>query len=333
MAPPSFFHFIIHPLPEDCNGFSVFFRGFGRKGINMTEYTPKSPLFRGAATALVTPFKDGAPDFETLGRLIERQIEAGIDALVVTGTTGEAATLSERERRDVVRFSAATVRGRVPLIAGTGSPSTHTAVRLSCEAAAAGADAVLVVTPYYNKPTPRGIVAHYREIARAAEKPVIVYHVPSRTGTHLSPEDYQALAAIPGIAGIKEAGAPIADTARTLSLLGGSLPLYAGNDAETLPYLSLGAEGVVSVVSNLFPREVAELCRLARAGEWEQGRRLFFRLLPFASLLFSESNPIPVKAALSLLGLSTAEVRLPLTEATEMTKRALQRALDKWEEG
>ena len=297
----------------------------------MTEYTPKKPLFRGAATALVTPFRDGSPDFEALGRLIERQIEAGIDALVVTGTTGEAATLSDRERRDVLRFSAATVKGRVPLIAGTGSPSTHTAVRLSCEAAAAGADGLLVVTPYYNKPTPLGLVAHYREIARAAEKPVLVYHVPSRTGTHLSPEDYAALAAIPGIAGIKEAGAPTADVARTLSLLSRRIPLYAGNDAETLSHMAMGAEGVVSVVSNLFPREVAELCRLLDGGKWEEGRRLFFRLLPFATLLFSESNPIPVKAALSLMGLCSAEVRLPLTEATEMTKRALQRALDKWE--
>ena len=297
----------------------------------MTEYTPKKPLFRGAATALVTPFRDGSPDFEALGRLIERQIEAGIDALVITGTTGEAATLSDRERRDVLRFSAATVKGRVPLIAGTGSPSTHTAVRLSCEAAAAGADGLLVVTPYYNKPTPQGLVAHYREIARAAEKPVLVYHVPSRTGTHLSPEDYQALAAIPGIAGIKEAGAPTADVARTLSLLSRRIPLYAGNDAETLSHMAMGAEGVVSVVSNLFPREVAELCRLLDGGKWEEGRRLFFRLLPFATLLFSESNPIPVKAALSLMGLCSAEVRLPLTEATEMTKRALQRALDKWE--
>ena len=297
----------------------------------MTEYTPKKPLFRGAATALVTPFRDGSPDFEALGRLIERQIEAGIDALVVTGTTGEAATLSDRERRDVLRFSAATVKGRVPLIAGTGSPSTHTAVRLSCEAAAAGADGLLVVTPYYNKPTPQGLVAHYREIARAAEKPVLVYHVPSRTGTHLSPEDYAALAAIPGIAGIKEAGAPTADVARTLSLLSRRIPLYAGNDAETLSHMAMGAEGVVSVVSNLFPREVAELCRLLDEGKWEEGRRLFFRLLPFATLLFSESNPIPVKAALSLMGLCSAEVRLPLTEATEMTKRALQRALDKWE--
>ena len=297
----------------------------------MTEYTPKKPLFRGAATALVTPFRDGSPDFEALGRLIERQIEAGIDALVVTGTTGEAATLSDRERRDVLRFSAATVKGRVPLIAGTGSPSTHTAVRLSCEAAAAGADGLLVVTPYYNKPTPPGLVAHYREIARAAEKPVLVYHVPSRTGTHLSPEDYAALAAIPGIAGIKEAGAPTADVARTLSLLSRRIPLYAGNDAETLSHMAMGAEGVVSVVSNLFPREVAELCRLLDGGKWEEGRRLFFRLLPFATLLFSESNPIPVKAALSLMGLCSAEVRLPLTEATEMTKRALQRALDKWE--
>ena len=297
----------------------------------MTEYTPKKPLFRGAATALVTPFRDGSPDFEALGRLIERQIEAGIDALVVTGTTGEAATLSDRERRDVLRFSAATVKGRVPLIAGTGSPSTHTAVRLSCEAAAAGADGLLVVTPYYNKPTPPGLVAHYREIARAAEKPVLVYHVPSRTGTHLSPEDYAALAAIPGIAGIKEAGAPTADVARTLSLLSRRIPLYAGNDAETLSHMAMGAEGVVSVVSNLFPREVAELCRLLDGRKWEEGRRLFFRLLPFATLLFSESNPIPVKAALSLMGLCSAEVRLPLTEATEMTKRALQRALDKWE--
>ena len=297
----------------------------------MTEYTPKKPLFRGAATALVTPFRDGSPDFEALGRLIERQIEAGIDALVVTGTTGEAATLSDRERRDVLRFSAATVKGRVPLIAGTGSPSTHTAVRLSCEAAAAGADGLLVVTPYYNKPTPLGLVAHYREIARAAEKPVLVYHVPSRTGTHLSPEDYAALAAIPGIAGIKEAGAPTADVARTLSLLSRRIPLYAGNDAEILSHMAMGAEGVVSVVSNLFPREVAELCRLLDGGKWEEGRRLFFRLLPFATLLFSESNPIPVKAALSLMGLCSAEVRLPLTEATEMTKRALQRALDKWE--
>ena len=297
----------------------------------MTEYTQHCPLFRGAATALVTPLRDDSPDFEALGRLLERQIEGGIDAIVVTGTTGEAATLSERERRDVIRFAAATVKGRVPLIAGTGSPSTHAAVRLSCEAAAAGADGLLVVTPYYNKPTREGLLAHYREIAGAAEKPVFVYHVPSRTGTRLSPEDYLALSAIPGIAGIKEAGAPPADVAETMALLAGRLPLYSGNDAELPCHMALGAEGIVSVVSNLFPREVASLCRLLREGNWEEGRRLYYRLLPFATLLFSESNPIPVKAALSLMGLCRAEVRLPLSEASERTKRALARALDVWE--
>ena len=297
----------------------------------MTDQAPKTPLFRGAATALVTPMRDGAPDFEALSHLIERQIEGGIDALVVTGTTGEAATLSERERRDVVRFCAATVRGRVPLIAGTGSPSTHAAVRLSCEAAAAGADGLLVVTPYYNKPTSAGMLAHYGEIARAAELPVIVYHVPARTGTRLSPEDYAALSRIPGVAGIKEAGAPPAEVARTLALLGGEIPLYSGNDEECLPHLALGAEGIISVVSNLFPGEVASLCRRAREGKWEEARRLFYRLLPFSRLMFVESNPIPVKAALSLLGLCHSEVRLPLSEATEMTKRALARALDAWE--
>ena len=288
----------------------------------MRNQEKNPPVFQGAATALITPFRDGAPDFEALGRLIDRQIVCGIDALVLLGTTGENATLSEKEREDVVRFSLSRIDGRVPAIVGVGSPDTSAAVRYTRFAAKAGADAVLAVTPYYNKGTSRGIREYYRLLAEEGV-PVIVYHVPSRTGVSLSVEDYVALAEIPGIVGIKEAGGDLARAAHTMEAVGEKITLYSGNDSETLPFLSLGACGVISVLSNLFPGEVHTLCHRWFEGDVKGSGEVFYRFLPLSRLLFAETNPTPVKCAASLMGLCLPDVRLPLTAATATTAKLL----------
>ena len=284
------------------------------------------PLFRGAATALITPFRNGDVDFTALGALIDAQIDAGIDALVVLGTTGEASTLTERERSEVIRFAAVRVGGRIPLIAGTGTNDTVRTVRYTREARAMGADAALVVTPYYNKGTREGIVSHYREAA-AVGIPVIVYNVPSRTGVRLTPDDYTALAELDGIVGIKEAGGELSVAAMTALRTRHKLALYSGNDSETLPFLSLGGDGVISVLSNLFPHEVHLMCRRFLEGDSDGARTLFYRYLPLVELLFAEPNPVCVKYAMSLHAGLSPELRLPLTEPTRHTQNLLCRAL------
>lgn len=290
----------------------------------MEKNNHPSPLFSGVATALVTPFKNGMPDFEALGRLIDLQIESGVSALVICGTTGEGSTLTEKERGYLIRYAVSRVGGRVPLIAGTGSNDTARAVRYSKEAAAAGADALLVVTPYYNKGTREGLRTHYFSVAEAAKLPTIVYNVPARTGVSLTEEDYDDLFRHSGLVGVKEASGSLA-LASFLSSR--EIPFWAGNDSETLPFLSLGAGGVISVLSNLFPKETVEVCRLFQMGNVTEARKRHLRLLPLCRLLFQEVNPVPVKYAMFLQGLCEPDVRLPLTRPSERTARDLCRAL------
>ncbi len=294
-----------------------------------------SPVFTGCATALVTPFCGGEVDRDAVVRLLRRQLDAGIDALVICGTTGESPTLTDKEKewlfatavRESRRRAAETKQPPVPVIAGTGSNNTSRAVTLSRLAADCGCDALLVVTPYYNKASDTGLIRHYETIADATPLPLILYHVPARTGCRLTPGVCATLSEHPKIAGLKDATGDLTFTSRVRAACGDRLPVYAGNDAETVPVLSLGGLGVISVVSNLLPLRMTELCRLFREGQVEKASREQLSLLPLCDALFSDVNPIPVKYALSKLGLCSEEVRLPLAPAEAWVREAVAGAV------
>ncbi len=269
-------------------------------------------IFSGVSTALITPFKDGGIDRPALRRIATAQVEAGIASLIVCGTTGEAATLREVERDLVLSEVLETVGGRVPVIVGCGTNDTAQTVSLIKRAEALGADGLLLVTPYYNKGTRAGIRRHFLTAAEATHLPIILYNVPSRTGVSLTLADYAALDEHPSVVGIKEASSDIEHAALLCRMLGERTAVYAGNDSAFLPFLSLGACGIVSVVSNLFPREMVQIYSLYTSGSREESRRLFFRLLPMIRLLFEDTNPAPVKYAMAQMGYGNGEVRLPL---------------------
>ncbi len=287
----------------------------------------KKSIFRGAATALITPFRDGEVDYVSFGRLIDRQIESGIDALVICGTTGENATLSDEEHHSVLEFALAKAGGRVPMIAGTGSNDTMHAVRMSKFASDIGYDALLVVTPYYNKATQKGLVKSYHKIADISDKPVIVYNVPTRTCCNITLPVYLELAKHENIVAVKEASGNISDIARLLCECGEHLDVYSGNDDQTLPILALGGAGVISVVSNIIPSEIVSLCKKWFDGDTEGCRRLHEKYLKLMKDMFCEVNPIPVKTALSLMGLCAGELRLPLCEIEDGNLRNLTATL------
>lgn len=294
----------------------------------MTPHT--SPLFEGCATALVTPFQNGSLDKTSFLRLLRRQIESGVDALVVAGTTGESPTLTDAEKRWL--FTAAvrevkTADRKIPIIAGTGSNNTRRACELSRMAEDCGCDGLLVVTPYYNKASEAGLIAHYETVANATSLPIIAYHVPSRTGCKMPPAACKRLSDHPRILGLKDATGDLSFTSRVAALCGNSLPLYAGNDDQTLPVLSLGGLGVISVASNLCPDAMTRLCRLWREGKTSEAKSLQLSLIPLCDALFCEVNPIPVKAGMELLGLCSDEVRLPLAKADERVRAKVAEAL------
>lgn len=271
-----------------------------------------TPIFRGIATALITPLTADGIDYAQFGKLIDWQIDQGINALVICGTTGESSTLSDAEHRRAIAFACEKVNGRVPVIAGTGSNETAYAVELTKSACADGADAVLVVTPYYNKTTQNGLVAMYNTIADASTKPVILYNVPSRTGIGIQPETYVKLAQHPNIAAIKEANSDISKIVETFALVGDQLDIYSGNDDQIVPILSMGGQGCISVLSNVVPRETVAITDQFFAGNVAEAARLQCKFMPLIRSLFCESNPIPVKAAMSALGFCENYLRLPL---------------------
>lgn len=273
-----------------------------------------NPIFTGVATALITPLTESGVDYPAMGRLIDDQIANGIPALVIAGTTGEGATLSDEEHKALVSFSVERAAGRCKIIAGTGSNDTAYAISLSRYCCDAGADALLVVTPYYNKATQNGLVKMYETIADAVTKPIIVYNVPSRTGVGIQPQTYLRLAEHPNIRAIKEANGNISAIAETMALVGDKLDLYSGNDDQITPILSLGGAGVISVLSNVAPRETIAICDSFFKGDITESARLQLRYLPLISALFSEVNPIPVKAAMAAQGFCENYLRLPLTE-------------------
>ena len=272
-----------------------------------------NPIFRGVATALITPLQASGVDYAAFGRLLDDQIAQGVPALVIAGTTGEGATLSDGEHRAVVDFAVQRVAGRAAVIAGTGSNDTAYAVSLTKFCCEAGADAMLVVTPYYNKATQNGLVRMYNTIADASTKPIIVYNVPSRTGVGIQPETYARLAEHPNIRAIKEANGSISAIAETMALVGDKLDIYSGNDDQIVPILSLGGSGVISVLSNVAPKQTIEICDRFFAGDVAGSAKLQLELLPLIQALFSEVNPIPVKAAMAAQGWCENYLRLPLT--------------------
>ncbi len=288
----------------------------------------KKCVFSGVGTALITPFREGEIDYAALGRLIEHQISEGADAIVIGGTTGEAATLSDEERYRLYDFSAERIGGRVKLVFGTGTNDTRAAIRHTKYAERVGCDGVLLVTPYYNKGTEYGIEKHYLNIAESVDLPTILYNVPSRTGVNLGINLLARLAEHPNIVAIKEAS-DSADRLVNLAALSDSLDLYAGNDSQIYTTLSLGGKGVISVMSNLLPRATHEICEKYFSGERGKSLELQLRLLPFIKSLFTETNPSPIKYAMSTKGLCNSELRLPLAEPRESTKNLVLTEMEK----
>ena len=283
----------------------------------------KDTVFTGAATAIVTPLNERGIDFEQFGRLIDWQIEEGIDAIVTVGTTGEGSTLTDEEHKEAIRFTVERVRGRVPVIAGTGSNDVAYAIDLTSYACEVGADAVLLVTPYYNKATQGGLYQMFTAIADAATKPCILYNVPSRTGCNLLPATVARLADHPNIVGIKEASGNISQIAELAALVGDKIAIYSGNDDQIVPVMSLGGVGVISVLSNIMPKATVEMCKKFSEGDVAGARKLQLDLLPLINALFSEVNPIPVKAAVSAMGFCDDYLRLPLTPMEDAHRAVL----------
>ena len=283
----------------------------------------KKTIFRGAATALITPLTPAGVDYEALGKLIDWQIDQGIDALVIAGTTGEGATLTYDEHQEVIRYSVERAAGRVPIIAGSGSNDTSRAITLSRFSCDAGADALLVVTPYYNKATQKGLIAMYNAIADAVDRPIILYNVPSRTGIGIEPRTYLALAEHPNIVAIKEANGNISKIVETARLVGDKLDIYSGNDDQVVPILSMGGSGVISVLSNVMPAQTHEMCQRFFDGDLVGAAKMQMEYLPLINALFSEVNPIPVKAAMAAMGWCENYLRMPLTRMAIMQAHRL----------
>ena len=283
----------------------------------------KPTIFTGAATAVITPFKNGSIDYTSFKNIIEDQIKGNIDAIVVAGTTGEGATLDHKEHMECMKFVVDTVAGRVPVIAGTGSNDTAYGIELSKYACEIGADALLLVTPYYNKATPKGLINSFLATAEATDKPIILYNVPSRTGCNIPLSVYKELAKHERIVAVKEASGNISAIAELIAECGDSLDIYSGNDDQIIPILSLGGKGVISVLSNIMPYETSRMCKLFFEGRHKEALEIQLRTLPLVNALFSEVNPIPVKAALSEMGYCDNYLRLPLTPMESSKKERL----------
>lgn len=288
-------------------------------------------IFEGAGVALVTPMnEDGSVNYAKLNGILEYQIANGTDAIIICGTTGEASTLSDEEHLECIRYTCEVVNGRIPVIAGTGSNCTESAIFLSKEAEKCGADGLLVVTPYYNKATQNGLKAHYKAIANAVSIPIILYNVPSRTGTRISPQTVVDLCSeVPNIVGVKDATGDISEVAEVMSLANGKVDLYSGNDDQITAVMALGGKGVISVLSNILPKETHEIAASFLEGDAKKSCELQLKYIPLISALFSEVNPIPVKKAMNIMGMNVGSLRLPLTEMEEKTASRLAEEMRK----
>ena len=291
----------------------------------------KQPIFRGAGAALITPMNDDLSiNYEKMEELIEKQIAGNTDALIIAGTTGESSTLSDEEHVEVIRFAKEKVRGRIPVIAGSGSNDTAYAVWLSQEAEKAGADGLLVVTPYYNKASQKGLFAHFKTVAKATKLPMILYNVPSRTGCNILPETAARLADTENIVGIKEASGNLSQIAQTAALCGDELPIYSGNDDQITAILGVGGVGVISVLSNICPRETHDICSLWFEGRVKESIGLQLRYLDLIHALFSDVNPIPVKQAMNYMNMQVGSCRMPLCDMEDASAIALLNVLKKY---
>ena len=284
----------------------------------------KEPIFTGVCTAMVTPFLSNQVNYPMMEQLLRRQLENGVRSALICGTTGESATLKDEEKLELVRRCKEYVGSAMQIIAGTGSNDTAHAIALSRQAQEAGADALLVVSPYYNKATPEGLVVHYTSIAHAVDIPVIIYNVPSRTGVDIPVSVYKTLSSLPNIAGVKEASTDIEKVLRTIALCGDALPVWAGNDAMTVPVMALGGKGVISVASNVFPREFAAMTASAQSGDFTDAAKLQRSLVDVVELMFCEVNPIPVKAILKQVGFDCGGTRLPLTPLSAANQKRIE---------
>ena len=288
----------------------------------------KKTIFTGAGVAIVTPMNpDESINYDELGRIIDYQIENGTDAIVVCGTTGESATMTDQEHVDCIAYTVQRVQGRVPVIAGAGSNHTSYAVWMSKEAKRAGADALLHVTPYYNKPSQTGLIRHFHAIADATDLPIILYNVPSRTGVNITPETYRALSAHPNIVATKEASGNISQIAHLAAIGQGVVDIYSGNDDQIVPILALGGVGVISVLSNVAPTQTHEICQKFFDGDVAGSRQMQLDAMDLCNALFCEVNPIPVKTALNMMGMGAGAFRMPLCEMEEANAKRLEKAL------
>lgn len=284
----------------------------------------KKVIFKGCGTAIITPFTEDGVNFEEFRKMIEFQISEGVDSIVVCGTTGESSTMSTEEKKETIKFAIDVANKRVPIIAGTGGNCTKSAIEMSKYAESVGADAVLVVTPYYNKTTQAGLIAHYKAIAESISIPVILYNVPSRTGLNIAPATYLELSKVENIVATKEASGNISQIAEIANLCGDNLAIYSGNDDQVLPILSLGGFGVISVLSNIIPKDVHNMVKYFLDGNVKEATKLQIDTLKLTSTLFSEVNPIPVKAACNMIGFNAGVPRLPLVEMTDAGKEKLR---------
>ena len=287
----------------------------------------KPSIFTGAATAIMTPFKNGAIDYDSFGKIIDDQIAKGIDSIVVTGTTGEAATLTHEEHCECIKYAVEKIAGRVPVIAGTGSNDTAYGIELSKYACEVGADALLLVTPYYNKATPKGLIKNFIETAEATNKPIILYNVPSRTGCNISLPVYRELAKHERIVAVKEASGNISAIAELIAECGDSYDIYSGNDDQIVPIMSLGGKGVISVLSNVLPKETHDITELCLNNNYTDAAALQLKYLKLINALFCEVNPVPVKTAMAEMGWCDIEMRLPLCEMEDANKAKLIAAM------
>jgi 4-hydroxy-tetrahydrodipicolinate synthase len=284
-------------------------------------------MFTGSMVALVTPFKDGKIDWQSLDALVDFHTKNGTSGIVPCGTTGESATLDHREHHEVVQRVIKTVNKRVPVIAGTGSNSTAEAIELTRGAEKAGADGALMISPYYNRPTQEGIYQHYKKVAESVSIPIIVYNIPGRTGSKIEPETLARLSEIKNVAGVKEATGSIEQAIDVIRLCGDNLAVYSGEDSLTFSLMALGGKGVISTVANIVPKEMSQLTGACLKGNWESGRKLQLKLIPLIRSVFLETNPIPIKTALSLMSKCTGELRLPLTPMSEGNLKKLKQTM------
>lgn len=284
-------------------------------------------IFKGSGVAIVTPFNESGVDFKKLKELVEWHIENKTDAIIVCGTTGEASTMSETEKKETIKFVIDTVNKRIPVIAGTGSNNTLASIEMSKYAESVGADGLLVINPYYNKTSPKGLIEHFRAIASSVKTPIVVYNVPSRTGMNITPKALYQLCQLPNIVAVKEASGNISQIAEIKALCGDKLDIYSGNDNEILPTLAIGGIGVISVLANIIPKDVHDICEFFMNGEIKKSQDLFLKTIPLTNGLFIETNPIPVKTALNLMGKNAGTLRLPLVDMADDTLKVLKTEL------